>query len=82
MSAHKKLIAEKLAEEEVERKVKGEVKKEKHIVCNLCLTCLPMRNTSEEILYLLPNNLCIHISQNEPRCMFLTNMLRLDENCY
>ncbi|WOH05832.1 hypothetical protein DCAR_0625253 [Daucus carota subsp. sativus] len=32
LSAHKKLIAEKLAEEEVERKVKGEVKKEKHIV--------------------------------------------------
>lgn len=32
LSAHKKLVAEKLAEEEVERKVKGETKKEKHLV--------------------------------------------------
>ncbi|KAK6116320.1 hypothetical protein DH2020_049947 [Rehmannia glutinosa] len=32
LSAHKKLIAEKLAEEETEKKVKGEVKKEKHLV--------------------------------------------------
>lgn len=31
LSAHKKLVAEKLAEEEVERKVKGETKKEKHL---------------------------------------------------
>lgn len=33
LSAHKKLVAEKLAEEETERKVKGEAKKEKHLVC-------------------------------------------------
>lgn len=32
LSAHKKLVAEKLAEEEVERKVKGDAKKEKHMV--------------------------------------------------
>ncbi|KAL8478038.1 hypothetical protein ACS0TY_030080 [Phlomoides rotata] len=32
LSAHKKLLAEKLAEEETERKVKGEVKKEKHLI--------------------------------------------------
>ncbi|KAM7498474.1 hypothetical protein LguiA_022888 [Lonicera macranthoides] len=33
LSAHKKLVAEKLAEEEeVERKVKGDAKKEKHVV--------------------------------------------------
>ncbi|KAK9290361.1 hypothetical protein L1049_008530 [Liquidambar formosana] len=32
LSGHKKLIAEKLAEEEAERKVKGEAKKEKHLV--------------------------------------------------
>ncbi|KAG9451270.1 hypothetical protein H6P81_011235 [Aristolochia fimbriata] len=32
LSAHKKLIAEKLAEEETERKVKGEAKKEKLLV--------------------------------------------------
>lgn len=32
LSAHKKLIAEKLADEEAERKVKGEAKKEKHMV--------------------------------------------------
>ncbi|KAA8526642.1 hypothetical protein F0562_008155 [Nyssa sinensis] len=32
LSAHKKLVVEKLAEEEAERKVKGEVKKEKHLV--------------------------------------------------
>ncbi|XP_059661284.1 uncharacterized protein LOC132307511 [Cornus florida] len=32
LSAHKNLIAEKLAEEEVERKAKGEAKKEKHLV--------------------------------------------------
>lgn len=32
LSAHKKLLAEKLADEEAERKVKGEAKKEKHLV--------------------------------------------------
>ncbi|CAK7349158.1 unnamed protein product [Dovyalis caffra] len=32
LSGHKKLVAEKLAEEETERKVKGESKKEKHLV--------------------------------------------------
>ncbi|CDP16010.1 unnamed protein product [Coffea canephora] len=32
LSAHKKLVAEKLADEEAERKVKGEAKKEKHLV--------------------------------------------------
>ncbi|KAL2493623.1 hypothetical protein Fot_37380 [Forsythia ovata] len=32
LSAHKKLLAEKLVEEEAERKVKGEAKKEKHLV--------------------------------------------------
>lgn len=33
LSAHKKLVAEKLAEEEeAERKVKGDAKKEKHVV--------------------------------------------------
>ncbi|PSS16066.1 RRP15-like protein [Actinidia chinensis var. chinensis] len=32
LSAHKKLWAEKLAEEEAEKKVKGEAKKEKHMV--------------------------------------------------
>ena len=30
--AHKKLIVEKLVEEEAEQKVKGEAKKEKHLV--------------------------------------------------
>lgn len=34
MSAHKNLVAEKLAKEETERKVKGEAKKEKHLVYN------------------------------------------------
>lgn len=34
LSANKKLLAEKLAEEEVEKKVKGEAKKEKHMVFN------------------------------------------------
>lgn len=32
LSAHKKLVVQKLAEEEAERKVKGETKKEKHLV--------------------------------------------------
>ncbi|KAF3445300.1 hypothetical protein FNV43_RR14995 [Rhamnella rubrinervis] len=32
LSGHKKLVAEKLAEEEAERKVKSEAKKEKHLV--------------------------------------------------
>jgi hypothetical protein len=32
LSADRKLIAEKLAEEEAERKVKGEAKKEKNLV--------------------------------------------------
>lgn len=32
LSANKKLLAEKLAEEEAEKKVKGEAKKEKHLV--------------------------------------------------
>ncbi|XP_019198881.1 PREDICTED: RRP15-like protein [Ipomoea nil] len=32
LSAQKKLVAEKLAEEEAERKVKGEAKKEKHLI--------------------------------------------------
>lgn len=32
LSAHKKLIAEKLAEEEAERKIKGDAKKEKILV--------------------------------------------------
>lgn len=32
LSAHKKLVVEKLAEEDVERKVKGEAKKEKHLI--------------------------------------------------
>ncbi|KAH0449323.1 hypothetical protein IEQ34_023123 [Dendrobium chrysotoxum] len=32
LSAHKKLVAEKLAEEEAEQKAKGEVKKEKHMI--------------------------------------------------
>lgn len=32
LSAHKKLVAEKLAEEEAERKVKREARKEKHLV--------------------------------------------------
>ncbi|XP_055810274.1 uncharacterized protein LOC129880321 [Solanum dulcamara] len=32
LSAHKKLVAEKLAEEDVDRKVKGEAKKEKHLI--------------------------------------------------
>lgn len=32
LSGHKKLIAEKLAEEDEERKVKGEAKKEKHLI--------------------------------------------------
>lgn len=31
LSAHKKLVAEKLAEEEAEQKAKGEIKKEKHV---------------------------------------------------
>lgn len=35
LSVHKKLLAEKLAEEESNRKVKGEVKKEKHLVLDL-----------------------------------------------
>lgn len=33
--AKKKLIAEKLAEEKTDKKVKGEVKKEKHLVLDL-----------------------------------------------
>ncbi|XP_052179068.1 uncharacterized protein LOC127792574 [Diospyros lotus] len=32
LSAHKKLLAEKLAEERAERKVKGEAKREKHLI--------------------------------------------------
>lgn len=32
LSGHKKLVAEKLAEEEADQKVKGDVKKEKHLV--------------------------------------------------
>lgn len=32
LSGHKKLVAEKLAEEEAERKVKSDAKKEKHLV--------------------------------------------------
>ncbi|KAI0488368.1 hypothetical protein KFK09_028198 [Dendrobium nobile] len=32
LSAHKKLLAEKLADEEAEQKAKGEVKKEKHMI--------------------------------------------------
>lgn len=32
LSAHKKLVAEKLAEEESERKVKGDAKKDKHVI--------------------------------------------------
>ncbi|KAH0668960.1 hypothetical protein KY289_023453 [Solanum tuberosum] len=32
LSAHKNLVAEKLAEEDVERKVKGDAKKEKHLI--------------------------------------------------
>lgn len=32
LSANKKLVAEKLAEEEAEQKVKGEAKKEKRLV--------------------------------------------------
>lgn len=32
LSAHQKLLAEKLAEEETERKVRGEAKKEKHLI--------------------------------------------------
>lgn len=32
LSGHKKLVVEKLAEEEAERRVKGEAKKEKHLV--------------------------------------------------
>ncbi|PIN11516.1 hypothetical protein CDL12_15885 [Handroanthus impetiginosus] len=32
LSVHKKLLAEKLADEEAERKVKGEAKKEKHLI--------------------------------------------------
>ncbi|VFQ63747.1 unnamed protein product [Cuscuta campestris] len=32
LSAHKKLVAEKLAEEETERKVKGDAKKDKHLI--------------------------------------------------
>ena len=35
LSAHKKLWGEKLAEEEAEKKVKGEAKKEKHLVFHL-----------------------------------------------
>lgn len=43
MSGHKKLIAEKLAEEDEERKVKGEAKKEKHLVFDV-----------DTYLYILP----------------------------
>ncbi|KAJ7964665.1 RRP15-like protein [Quillaja saponaria] len=32
LSGHKKLVVEKLAEEEAERKIKGETKKEKHLI--------------------------------------------------
>lgn len=32
LSGHKKLVAEKLAEEASERKIKGEAKKDKHVV--------------------------------------------------
>jgi hypothetical protein len=37
MSAHKKLIGEKLAEEEAERKYKGEAKKEKQLVKSISI---------------------------------------------
>ena len=37
LSGHKQLVAKKLAEEEAERKVKGEAKKEKHMVFSLKL---------------------------------------------
>lgn len=37
LSAHKKLVAGKLAEEGAEQKAKGEVKKEKHMVRTQCL---------------------------------------------
>jgi len=33
LSAHKKLVAEKLLEEETEHKANGEAKKEKQLVC-------------------------------------------------
>lgn len=33
LAAHKKLVAEKLLEEETEHKAKGQAKKEKHLVC-------------------------------------------------
>lgn len=39
LSAHKKLLAEKLVEEEIERKDKGEAKKEKHLVLLSELLC-------------------------------------------
>lgn len=35
LSAHKKLVAEKLAEEDAERKVKRENRKEKHLVSQI-----------------------------------------------
>lgn len=43
LSAHKKLIGEKLAEEEAEKKVKGEAKKEKHLVFDFStlISCFP-----------------------------------------
>ena len=37
LSANKKLIAEKLAEEDLEKKVKGEAKKERHIVMDFSI---------------------------------------------
>lgn len=39
LSANKKLVAEKLAEEEAERKVKGEAKKEKLMVFPFKIKC-------------------------------------------
>ena len=39
LSANKKLLAEKLAEEDLEKKVKGEAKKERHMVLNFQPLC-------------------------------------------
>lgn len=35
LSAHKNLIAQKLADEEAEKKAKGQARKAKHLVCAL-----------------------------------------------
>ena len=60
LSGHQKLVAEKLAEEEAERKVKGEAKKEKHLVFifYLTLTLFTYQKKKKNIITLFVHSLC------------------------